>query len=88
MPLRPILLDLHEPQSDLLMHALSALEDMEVGATLLVELGRDPRPLLDQLRPILERGFSYWVVEEGPEIWRVMIYRSGASADEGEDIEK
>jgi uncharacterized protein (DUF2249 family) len=88
MPLRPILLDLHQPRSDLLMHALAALEDMEAGDTLLVELDRDPQPLLNQLRPILESGFSSWVVEEGPEIWRVMIYRSAGSADEGEDIEK
>lgn len=75
MPLRPILLDLREPQSDQLMYALSALEHMEVGDTLLMELNRDPRALLDELRPLLDSGFSYWVAEEGLEIWRILISR-------------
>lgn len=75
MPVRPILLDLREPVSDRVMRALCALENMEVGETLLLELDRDPRPLLNELSPILEKGFEFWVVEEGPEIWRVLITR-------------
>jgi uncharacterized protein (DUF2249 family) len=75
MPVRLIPLDLREPLADKLMRAVSALENMEVGETLLLELDRDPQPLLKELQPILEKGFEFWVVEEGPEIWRVLITR-------------
>jgi uncharacterized protein (DUF2249 family) len=75
MPLRPYLLDLCEPASDRRMRALAALENMEVGETLLLELDRDPGPLLNELKPVFEEGFSFWVAEEGPKIWRVLITR-------------
>lgn len=75
MPVRLIPLDLREPLSDKLTRALSTLRKMEAGETLLLELDRDPEPLLKELRPILEKGFEFWVAEEGPEIWRVLITR-------------
>ena len=81
MPLRPFLLDLCDPISDRLPRALSALEHMETGDTLLMELNRDPRPLLVQLQPMLERGFSWWIAEEGPETWRVLIAREESTDD-------
>lgn len=79
MPVRLIPLDLREPLSDKLTRALSTLRKMEAGETLLLELDRDPQPLLKELHPILEKGFEFWVVEEGPEIWRVLITRSEMS---------
>ncbi len=75
MPLRPTLLDLREPLSDRLMHALSALENMDAGDSLLIELDHNPQSFLDELRPALECGFTFWVAEEGPEIWRILIFR-------------
>jgi uncharacterized protein (DUF2249 family) len=60
------------------MHALSALDDMDEGDTLLIEVDRDPQTLLDQLRPALEKDFSYWVAEEGQEIWRILITRESS----------
>lgn len=84
MPLRLTLLDLREPQSDRLMYALSALEDMDEGDTLLIEVDRDPKTLLDQLRPALEKGFSYWVAEEGPEVSRILISCEESIGDQRE----
>jgi uncharacterized protein (DUF2249 family) len=57
------------------MRAIAALEELEVGETIILELDRDPRPLLNELGPFLEKRFETWVAEEGPEIWRVLITR-------------
>lgn len=79
---RPSLLDLREPISYQPMHLLCALEDMEVGDTRLVLLDRDPDPLLQQLRPVLQRGLTYQVTEEGSEIWQVLISCGDSTADQ------
>jgi len=74
MPLRPILLDLREhPIGERPLRFLSSLEQMSSGDTLLVVSDRDPDPLLQQLKPVLEKGLTYWIPEAGPEIWRILI---------------
>ena len=78
MPLRPLELDLREPLSDRLMRAFSALEDLETGDSLIVVLDQDPQSLLNQLRPVLERGFTYWMPEAGPKTWRVIVTRESS----------
>ena len=76
MPLRPILLDLREyPLCERSMRLLSFLEQMNQGDTLLVVNDRDPAPLLEELKPLLETGYSAWVPESGPEIWHILISR-------------
>ena len=64
------------------MHLLCALEDMEVGDTLLVLLDRDPDPLLQQLRPVLQSGLTYRVTEERRETWQVLISSGDSTADQ------
>lgn len=74
MPLRPSVLDLREyPLCDRPMLFLLSLEEMAPGETLLVVNDRDPAPLLQELRPVLEKGFAYWIPESGPETWRILI---------------
>jgi len=74
MPVRPFLLDLREhPLCERSMRFLLSLEEMAPDDTLIVVTDRDPDPLLHELRSILESGFSYWVPEAGPEVWRVLI---------------
>ncbi len=74
MPLRPFLLDLREhPLFERSMRILLSLETMAAGDTLLVVSDRDPDPLLQELKPTLEKGFTYWTPEAGPEIWRVLL---------------
>jgi uncharacterized protein (DUF2249 family) len=36
---------------------------------------RDPRVLLDTLRPVLEPDFDYWIPEDGPHTWRILVFR-------------
>ena len=64
---------------------------MNATETLLIELNRDPRPLLARLHPMLEGDFSRWIAEEGPEIWRVLVAaknRSMSKGSQGQRIEK
>lgn len=80
MPLRPLLLDLQQyPHSERLMQTLLSLEGMGPGDTLLVVNDRDPETLLRELKPVLEKGFTYWIPEAGPEIWRIIISRGELS---------
>jgi uncharacterized protein (DUF2249 family) len=77
MPLQPCLVDLRRypsPQRKKQLHA--SLEEMAKGETLLVVNDCDSELLLDQLNDVLEEGFSCWVTEEGPEVWRILISRS------------
>lgn len=74
MPLRPFVLDLREhPLCERPMRFLLSLEAMTSGDTLLVVNDRDPDPILQELKPILETSFTYWTPEVGPEIWRILI---------------
>ncbi len=77
MPLQPFLVDLRRypsPQRKRQLHA--SLEEMAKGETLLVVNDCDSDLILEQLKDVLEEGFSYWVTEEGPEVWRILISRS------------
>ncbi|MFQ5918336.1 MAG: DUF2249 domain-containing protein [Candidatus Binatia bacterium] len=74
MPLRPSLLDLREyPLCERPLQTYSSLESMSTGDTLLVVNDHDPHTLLQQLRSILEQKFSYWITEDGPQTWRIII---------------
>ena len=74
MPLRPVLLDLREyPLCERPMRVLLSLERLAMGETMVVIDDCDPDPLLKELKPALDRGYTYWVAEEGPEIWRIFI---------------
>lgn len=74
MPLRPFVLDLREhPLCERPTRFLLSLERMTPGDTFLVVNDRDPDPLLQQLKPVLEKGLTYWIPEAGPEIWRILI---------------
>ena len=84
MPLRPSLLDLRQfPLCERSMQTYSSLEGMVTGDTLLIVNDLDPNPLLQQLRPILERNFTYWITEDGPQTWRI-IFSCGKSSPEYE----
>ncbi len=83
MPLRPFVLDLREhPLSDRPMRFLLSLEQMSSGDTLLVVSDRDPDALLQQLKPVLEKGLTYWIPEAGPEIWHILISCGEAIGDQ------
>ena len=74
MPLRPMLLDLREhPICERPMRFLLSLEQMSSGEALIVVNDRDPDPLLQDLKPVLEKGFTYWIPEAGPEVWRILL---------------
>lgn len=74
MPLRLHLLDLREyPVSERAMHLLLALEEMVLEKPLLVVSDQDPDPLLQDLMPVLSKGFTYWIPEAGPDTWRVLV---------------
>ena len=76
MPLKPALLDLRQhPLCERPMQMLLSLERMPPGETFLVVNDHDPELLLQQLGPVFQRGFNYWVAEEGAEIWRIVISR-------------
>ena len=64
------------------MRFLLSLESMAPGDTLLVVNDRDPDPLLQELKPILETSFTYWIPEAGPEIWRILISRGDPVEDQ------
>jgi uncharacterized protein (DUF2249 family) len=55
------------------MRFLSSLDQMVCGDTLLVVSDRDPDSLLQDLKSALEKGFTYWIPEAGPETWRILI---------------
>jgi uncharacterized protein (DUF2249 family) len=74
MPLRPSLLDLRQfPLCERALQTHSSLEGMVTGETLLIVNDLDPNPLLQQLRPILESHFNYWITEDGPQTWRIIF---------------
>lgn len=74
MPLRPLLIDLRQhPLSERPMRLLLALERARSGDTYMIVDDRDPTSLFQELKPILEKRFTYWASEAGPEIWRVFI---------------
>ena len=74
MPLRLHLLDLREyPVSERAMRLLLALEEMELEKPLLVVSDQDPDPLLQDLMPVLSKGFTYWIPEAGPGTWRILV---------------
>lgn len=85
MPLRPLLLDLREhPFCERSMGFLLSLEKMAPGDTLLLVSDRDPDPLLQELKPVLEKGLTWWIPEAGPEIWRVLISCGESTGDQRE----
>lgn len=85
MPLRPILLDLREhPLCERSMRFLSYLDGMAPGDALIVVNDRDPDPLLRELKPVLEKGFTYWIPEAGPEVWRILLSCEGSVEEEQE----
>jgi uncharacterized protein (DUF2249 family) len=74
MPLRLYLLDLREyPVPERAMHLLLSLEGMTQEKPLLVVSDQDPNPLLEELTPVLRKGFTYWIPEAGPETWRILV---------------
>ncbi len=80
MPLRPLLLDLRElTLGERPIRALSFLEKMTPGEALLIVNDRDPNPLLQEIKSTLDKGYTYWIPEEGPEIWRILISREDLS---------
>ncbi len=80
MPLRPLLLDLRElTLGERPIRALSFLEKMTPGEALLIVNDRDPESLLQEIKPTLEKGYTYWIPEAGPEIWRILISREDLS---------
>ncbi len=80
MPLRPSLLDLRQyPLCERSMQTYSSLKGMVTGDTLLIVNDNDPHLLLQQLRPIIERNFTYWITEDGPQTWRIIFSRSESS---------
>ena len=82
MPLRPVLLDLREHAlCERPMHVLLSLERLAEGESMLVIDDRDPDPLLNQLKPVLGEDYTYWVAEEGPEIWRLFVMRQGETPE-------
>ncbi|MCH7913279.1 MAG: DUF2249 domain-containing protein [Deltaproteobacteria bacterium] len=58
------------------MQIYSSLKGMGTGDTLLIVNDNNPRLLLEQLRPIIDRNFTYWITEDGPQIWRIIFSRS------------
>ena len=66
------------------MRFLLSLEKMALGDTLLVVSDRDPDPLLQELKPVLEKGLTWWIPETGPEIWRVLISCGESTGDQRE----
>jgi len=85
MPLRPVLLDLREhPLGERSMLFLLSLEKLAPAETLLVVNDRDPDALLRELKPVLQRGYTYWIPEAGPEIWRILIFREETIEERGE----
>lgn len=76
MPLRPLLLDLREHLlRERPMRFLLSLKRMAPDETLLVVCDHDPSGLLGELKPVLEKEFTCWVTEDGPQIWRILISR-------------
>ena len=74
MPLRPLLLDLREhPLRERSMRLLLSLKKVAPSETLLVVSDHNPAPLLQELKPVLEKDFTYWIPEAGPETWRILI---------------
>lgn len=74
MPLRPLLVDLREhPLCERPMRLLLALERALPGDTLLVVNDCDPGSIFQQLKPVMEKTFTYWNSEDGPEIWRTFV---------------
>jgi uncharacterized protein (DUF2249 family) len=61
------------------MRCLLSLERLATGETVVVMNDLDPDPLLKELKPVLDRGFTYKLAEEGPEIWRILISRERAA---------
>jgi predicted metal-dependent enzyme (double-stranded beta helix superfamily) len=55
------------------MRLLLALERVLSGDTLWVVNDRDPTEVFQQLRPLIEKRFSYWNCEAGPDIWRTFV---------------
>ncbi len=77
MPLKPSLVDLRQyPLHERTTQLLVSLEELASGETLLVVNDRDSALILDQLKSFLEKGFSCWVTEEGPDVWRIFISRT------------
>jgi len=82
IPLKPTLLDLREhPLCERPMHVLLSLERLAGGETVLVIDDRDPDPLLRNLKTALDQGYTYWIAEEGPEIWRLFVTRQGGTSE-------
>jgi uncharacterized protein (DUF2249 family) len=83
MPVKPFLLDLREhPLSERLMRCFLSLEKMAPGNAILIVYDRDPKALLEKLKPLLQRGCSYWIPETGPDTWRILVFREGQSQSE------
>ena len=76
IPLKPTVVDLRQfPLCERPMEALSSFERMAGGDTLFVLNDHDMDPLMEQMSSLLERGFNWWVTEDGPEVWRIIISR-------------
>jgi hypothetical protein len=55
------------------MRVLLSLERAVPGDTFMIVNDRDAGPLLQEIKPVLEKRFTYWTSEAGPEIWRTFI---------------
>jgi uncharacterized protein (DUF2249 family) len=82
MPLRPLLLDLREHRvCERPVRFLLSLKRLAPGETLLVVCDDDPGPLLQELKPVLEKSFTCWTQGAGPDIWRILISRGESQSD-------
>lgn len=74
MPVTPLFLDLRRhPLYERAMCSALYLERLKPGETLLIVSDSDPNALLGELRPMLEKGFTYHSEEAGPETWRILF---------------
>ena len=62
-----------------LRRLLSTMSQVRVLPALLIVNDKDPQLFLEQLRPIIERNFTYWITEDGPQTWRIIFSRSESS---------
>ena len=57
----------------------SALEALKPSQTLVIGSDHEPRPLQYQIQAKFPGLFDWTYVQQGPEVWRVLISREGGS---------
>jgi uncharacterized protein (DUF2249 family)/hemerythrin-like domain-containing protein len=62
---------------------MQAFEGLAEGGEMILTVDHEPKPLLYQFQAERPGGFDWSVLEEGPEIWRILIGRHAASDRKG-----